>query len=197
MGTASAYTAFENSSGSYYVMLVGAGMLAATLHNAPAQEIPEKAALEITYGHQNLDASSSGAYQITQSPLAEANINDIAAALSRATVTLEILKNLLSNGSVAKAREWLLAYTPPDTSEGESAQWKRLLSLPTATVGPHGVGAFGPAAAWLRQHAPQFRDMWVAVNQRGELLGQDENRLALRKRLALSENLRGAIFAKL
>jgi len=111
------------------------------------------------------------------------------------TTTAPVLA-LLNAGRVIEARQLvslLLKASPSPKLE----KWARLLAPPVVRPGGPATGTgIASTHAWLRQHAGEYAGKWVALRD-GVLLGADESRVALHRRLEQDGNLEGALFARL
>jgi hypothetical protein len=76
-------------------------------------------------------------------------------------------------------------------------RWARVLAEPVVRVGSSATGLpFGRNEAWLRKNAEAYAGKWVALRD-GVLVGADEDRVALHRRLERCGDLEATLFARL
>tara|TARA_B100001750_G_scaffold248031_1_gene276301 strand:+ start:3584 stop:4045 length:462 start_codon:yes stop_codon:yes gene_type:complete len=99
---------------------------------------------------------------------------------------------LLEGGRVQQARE---------LAAGAGGEWAEVLRPPQVRVGreaaPGSEARFAADRAWLRENgaAAEYRGKWVAL-RRGELLGADESRRVLHRRLQQTGSLHEVMFVR-
>lgn len=106
------------------------------------------------------------------------------------------VRSLVAANRVEEARrlvQQLMGASPTPRLE----RWARVLAEPVVRVGSSATGLpFERNEAWLRRNAGAYAGKWVALRD-GVLIGADEDRLALHRRLERSGDLDATLFARL
>lgn len=109
----------------------------------------------------------------------------------------EEVKRLVESYHLHEARQFLEAVSQTLGPSDKLAYWQRVLAKTKvlASTPASSVGNFANAA-WLRHHARQYQDQWIALRE-GVLLGAHKNHRELSQQLRDSGTEPGAMVIKL
>lgn len=115
-----------------------------------------------------------------------------AALKSRLEEALEApIRTLLEAERLTEARQ-LVALLLKAAPSPRLERWARVIAPPVVHVGGQVMKDFG-VRQWLREHAHEFTGQWVALRE-GVVLGANESRVVLHRKLQESGTLEGALF---
>jgi hypothetical protein len=109
----------------------------------------------------------------------------------------EEVKRYVEAGRLHEARQFFDAVSQTLGPSDKLAYWQRVLAKTKVLPGTpaSSVGNFANAA-WLREHARQYQDQWIALRE-GVLLGAQKNHRELSQQLRDSGTESGAMVIKL
>ena len=121
--------------------------------------------------------------------------------MSNSTITVEEesdeliakrIKTLVENGSIEAARKILS--TIKSKKSRHLNVWEKVLAKPKVKIeGKATGGDLTNDILWLQQNSSNYQGQWIALKQ-GELLGNNESRLALHHSLKCIGKLAGSTF---
>jgi hypothetical protein len=110
---------------------------------------------------------------------------------------LEHLRRRVEAGDVCGARQLLREIVAQHGTPVDVMRWHRVLSEPRAIVKQESSGGgLRENAAWMRDHADEFRGQWLAL-KRGDLLDSDPRLADLHRRIESSGDLDSVVFVRI